>query len=128
MKCYSERDARIIAHSIVLHDKILAKDRLPIVSSLMLIRPNNIVLHVANERNAYSGRTKWTNRAEFIFCGVTYRFIVTDSVMWSKYVEKWQEADYELQDVVLCISMMGTEIDTDTTKLVAAVIERKNFE
>ncbi len=111
-----------------INDKISTKDRRAIKSSLMLVHPEKFVLHVANERNPYTGNTKWTNRAEFDFNGKTYRFIATDPVMWSKYVEKWQEADYELRDVILCISMMGTNMDEGTTKLVAAVLERNSFE
>lgn len=110
------------------NDKILARDRRQIDSSLMLVRPVNFVLHVAKEYNSFDGTNKWRGRVRFSFNGVTYRFVVTDPVMWSRYVDKRQEADYELQDVVLCISMMGTSIDTNTTKLVAAVLERKNFE
>ncbi len=110
------------------NDKILAKDRQSIRSSLMLVRPENFVLHVAKEYNPYDGKEKWKNRADFEFGNRQYRFVVTDTVMWSKYVERWEEADYELRDVIVCISMMGTNIDTDTTKLVAAVLERKNFE
>jgi len=33
-----------------------------------------------------------------------------------------------LRDVILCISMMGTNMDEGTTKLVAAVLERNSFE
>lgn len=110
------------------NDKVLAKDRQSIGSSLMLVRPKYFVLHVANEYDQWAGKEKWKNRASFEFGNRQYRFVVTDTVMWSKYVERWEEADYELRNVILCISMMGTRIDTDTTKLVAAVLERKNFE
>lgn len=109
------------------NDQISAAARQSISSSLMLVRPANFVLRVARE-NQFDGSKKWKSRASFDFNGVPYRFVSTDPVMWKKYVERWEEADYELQDVVLCISMMGTSIDTDTTKLVAAVVERKNFE
>ncbi len=110
------------------NDKILAKDRQSIGSSLMLVRPRNFVLHVTKEYDPRAGREKWKNRASFEFGNLEYRFVVTDPVLWSEYVERWDEADYELQDVIICISMMGTRIDTNTTKLVAAVLERENFE
>lgn len=108
------------------NDKISAAERQSITSSLMLVRPANFVLHVARETQKY-GNKKWRSRASFEFNGVPYHFVSTDPVIGSRYVQKWVEADYELQDVVLCISMMGTPINESTTKLVAAVLERKNF-
>ncbi len=110
------------------NDKVPAEDRPRIGSSLMLVRPERFVLHVANEHNPFKGTNSWKGRTNFDFNGVTYRFVSTDPVLWNRYVRREREADYELQDVVLCISMVSESMNKDTTKLVAAVLARENFE
>ena len=110
------------------NDQISPRERQSIDSSLMLVRPANFVIQVANEHNPFDDTRDWKGRAKFDFNGVQYRFVVTDPVMRKTYVRRQREAEYELQDVLICISMMATPILTNTTKLVAAVLERKNFE
>lgn len=102
-----------------INDKVAeaAANQLP--GSLKLIQPTQLDLVVGSE-SQYGGGSTRKVRAQFIFNGILYNFVVTDPWIEAKYFAG-ADGTYRINDARLCISLAEI-IGGHAIKLVAAVI------
>ena len=101
-----------------INDRIplnMADDRLG--SSLLLIRPDNLSISVAQE-----SRKKMKVRGKFSYKGTKYALVITDSMVEKKYLQK-TSCEYPVKEnnVFLCLSI-GEPHEGYCYKLLAGVI------
>jgi len=88
--------------------------------SLMLIEPEDLTLKVLTEGEEF-GNPRRRVRADFEHLGIRYSLIVTDPVAERALLAK-PNAEYEIEDTYLCVSLGEAHTDGSCYKLVAAVI------
>ena len=105
-------------------DRVAVADAASLTSSLFLIQPATVKLHVLTPGEAF-GNPKRAVRAEFVFRGVEYNFQVTDPVAERVFKAK-ENGVYELeQEVFFCVSLAEAHTDNYCYKLVAAIISEE---
>jgi len=103
-----------------LNDKIPAAVADKLTSSLYLIRPGEIEIHVASEGGQF-GPPRRRVRASFVFNRSQYNFIVTDLIIEKRYLAQ-KNGSYPVEDAIFCVSLSGLYYG-HAHKLVAAIIE-----
>ena len=88
-------------------------------TSLCLIRPNEIELHVNREGGDF-GPPRRRVRCSFVLNEVSYKFVVTDPIIERHYLAQ-SNGSYSIEDAIFCISLSGL-FQGHSYKLVAAMI------
>ncbi len=100
------------------NDRVPVEKSKVIKSSLLLIKPSNVVIH-----HEYEFPSKaWKTRAQFLFRGNRYSLVVTDPIIEGEY-RGMDAGDYPLKrsDIYMTVSL-GEEYNGFCYKLVAAII------
>lgn len=88
-----------------LNDKIPENIAGQFSSSLCLIRPDDIEVHVEREDGDF-GPPRRRVRASFILNGIRYKLVVTDPVVERRYLAQ-PNGSHPIEDAILCISLSG---------------------
>ncbi len=91
-------------------------------NSLMLIKPQNLIIRVATE-GAEFGNPRRRVRAIFRHLSAYYNLIVTDPIAERAFRAK-PNGDHTVKDAYLCVSLGEVHQDGSCYKLVAAVITK----
>lgn len=89
--------------------------------SLYLVRPEQLVLHVATEGGDF-GPPRRRVRARFLLEGYTYRVVVTDPIVESECLRE-PDGDYEVEGALACVSL-SEGFNQYAYKLVAALFTK----
>jgi hypothetical protein len=103
-----------------LNDRVKVATACKLTNSLMLISPQELALKVVTEGREF-GNPRRRVRADFRHAGVNYSLVVTDPVAEGALLAK-PDAQYQLEDTYLCVSLGEAHTDGWCYKLVAAVI------
>jgi hypothetical protein len=106
-----------------LNDRVKLELASELVSSLMLIAPETLTVHVRIE-GAEFGNPRRRVRAYFKQQGTKYILVVTDPAAERAFLAK-PDGDYPLKDVYLCVSLGEAHTDGCCYKLVAAIISEQ---
>ena len=88
-----------------LNDKVPEAIANQFSSSLYLIRPDEIEVHVAREGGDF-GPPKRKVRASFILNGIRYKFVVTDPIIERHYLAQ-PNGSYQIEEAIFCLSLSG---------------------
>lgn len=105
------------------NDRITVASAAQLTSSLMLVKPTNLVLTVAME--GPDDRRKRKVRARFSLGNTDYCFSVTDVAVEDAYL-KGPDGAFPVQEAVICVSL-SEPFNGYTFKLAAAVITPENI-
>jgi hypothetical protein len=100
-----------------INDRVPEGQVASLKGSLLLVRPQNLILSVAVEGGQYRKRKV---RAQFEYKGERYIVAVTDPVIERKLLSK-EDGNYKVEEALLCVSL-GEPYEGYCYKLVAAVI------
>lgn len=106
-----------------MHDRIDLNAANFLTSSLRLVHVPRLSLAVFAPGEAF-GNPKRRVQARFLFNKVNYRFWVTDPVYERRYLQM-PNAEYELEESLLTVSIGEPAEDGYCYKLIAAIIERE---
>jgi len=107
-----------------LNDRVRLELASKMTNSLVLIEPDNLVVHVQTEGVEF-GNPRRRIRAHFMYQGFNYILVVTDPVAEQTFLAK-ADGCYPLIDTYLCISLDEPYTDGWCYKLVAAVISKQS--
>ncbi|MCH7543309.1 MAG: hypothetical protein IIB65_06700 [Proteobacteria bacterium] len=102
-----------------LNDKIPENIAGQFSSSLCLIRPDDIEVHVEREDGDF-GPPRRRVRASFILNDTSYKFVITDPIIERHYLAQ-SNGSYSIEDAIFCISLSGL-FQGHAYKLVATMI------
>ena len=105
------------------NDRVKVEVASKLKSSLMLIQPEHLTIKVVTE-GADFGNPRRRVRADFKHFGTYHSLIVTDPVAERALLAK-PNAEYEIDDTYLCISLSEPYTDGSCYKLVATVISKE---
>jgi hypothetical protein len=105
------------------NDRVKVDLAAKLANSLMLIEPDELTIRVVTEGGEF-GNPRRRVRADFRHVGAYYSLIVTDPVAESALLAK-PNADYQMMDTYLCISLSEAHTDGWCYKLVATVISKQ---
>lgn len=88
-----------------LNDEIPENIACQFSSSLCLIRPDEIEVHVEREGGDF-GPPRRRVRASFVLNGIRYKLVVTDPVVERRYLAQ-PNGSHLIEDAILCISLSG---------------------
>lgn len=106
-----------------MNDRVRLSDAARFDGSLYLIEPENLLLVMGNEGDAFRKRKL---RAEFRYRGVMFRLSVTDPKAEAIFEERGSGA-YPVSDAYLCVSLGEPHTDGFCYKLVAGVIAMRPY-
>ncbi len=101
------------------NDKVPEAQAETLTASLLLIRPDNVRIHVGREGGVFAPARRKV-RASFDFNGQSYLFAVTHPAIERRYLSR-QDGDFAIDEAILCVSLSKIW-NGYGFKLIAAVI------